>query len=173
MQDFLCRGCMIVLTSVTTVKRSTKKVFFLSTFGKINLTHLTTDVMFQGSVLQFSRCFFEVAWFLLMERLCGFFWRLRDFFWWRGCGIFLCGDVVFCWYVAWLFVWRGCMIFCCGEVVWFFSLTHNFFFVNFLWFFFWWKMFLRYGFLFLLCTKISWLLNISPAIWVLSSPGRT
>ena len=43
---------MIVLTSVTIVKKSKQKIYFLSTFGKSTLTHLTTDVMF--SVQRFA-----------------------------------------------------------------------------------------------------------------------
>ena len=47
---------MIVFTTVTTVTDVTtvkqqKKVYLLSTFGKSNFTHLTTDVMFAGQDL--------------------------------------------------------------------------------------------------------------------------
>ena len=45
---FLCRGYMIFLTTVTTVKYIYVYIYFLSTFGKSNWTYLTTDVMFSG-----------------------------------------------------------------------------------------------------------------------------
>ena len=54
------------VTAVTTVKKIFKKIYFLSTIGKSNLIHLTTDVMFSG------QCFAILA-----------------MFWWRGCKIFL------------------------------------------------------------------------------------
>ena len=62
-------------------------------FGKSNLTHLTTNVMFSG------QCFAIFAMFL-----------------WRGCKIYLLErlhDFFCCWEVAWFCVWRGCMIFFC------------------------------------------------------------
>ena len=78
--------------------------FFLnliSTFGKSNLTHLTTDVMFSGQRFAILAMFcWEVAWFLFVQvaqfsltRVCIFFLerlrdflveRLRDVFVWRG-----------------------------------------------------------------------------------------
>ena len=40
---------VIVLKKLpTSQKKQQKKLFFLSIFGKSNLTHLTTDVMFSG-----------------------------------------------------------------------------------------------------------------------------
>ena len=85
--------------------------FFLSTFGKSNLTHLTANVMSSGQHFAILPMFcWEVAWFFL-EILCNFFEermhdcfvveRLRDFWVERFCDVF---------------VWRGCMIF---------SLTHK------------------------------------------------
>ena len=65
--------------------------YFLSTFGKRNLTHLTTDVMFTG------QRFAILAMFL-----------------WRGCMIFCLLDRLrnfICLEVAWFCVWRGCVIF--------------------------------------------------------------
>ena len=53
LHNFLWRGCLICLTTVTTVAAVTTEFFcillyFLSTFGKRNLTHLTTDMIFSG-----------------------------------------------------------------------------------------------------------------------------
>ena len=50
------------VTEVTIVRKITQPLkesifYFLSTFEKCNLTHLTTDVMFSVSILQFLQCF--------------------------------------------------------------------------------------------------------------------
>ena len=52
---FLWRGCMIFLTTVTTVKKN----YLLSTFENSNLTHLTTDVMFSEHRFAFLAFFNE------------------------------------------------------------------------------------------------------------------
>ena len=51
---------MIFLTTVTTVADVTTIIFFylLSTFGKSNLTHLTTDVMFSGQCFALFAMFY-------------------------------------------------------------------------------------------------------------------
>ena len=45
------RGCVIYLTTfttITTVNYQILKIYFLNFFGKSNLTHLTTELMFSG-----------------------------------------------------------------------------------------------------------------------------
>ena len=73
------RGCMIYLTTVTIVF-----FYFLSTFGKGNLT---TNVMFSGQCFAIIAILFTHS---LIHSGCKiyFFWRLHDFFCWRGCMIF-------------------------------------------------------------------------------------
>ena len=58
-------------------------IYFFSTFGKGNLTHLTTNVILSG------HRFAILTMFLL--RGCMILWveRLQDFYVWRGCMIFL------------------------------------------------------------------------------------
>ena len=124
---------------------------FLSTFGKSNLTHLTTDETFSG-----QRCFcanrlrdffthslipsfvLEVAWFFCVERLCDFCHSLTQ--------VYFCGVQSFCIIfleVAWFFCVVRLRDFCVerlreflwGKVVWCFwverlrffshSLTHE------------------------------------------------
>ena len=55
---FLGRGFVIFFTSVTTVT-TVFFFYFLSTFGKSNLTHLTTDVMFSGQPFAMVAMFFS------------------------------------------------------------------------------------------------------------------
>ena len=71
--------------------------YFLCTFGKSNLKHLTTNVIFSGQRFAILTMFFsgQVAWFLFCSEVAGF-----------------------C-------VWRRCVFFVCGEVEWFFLLTHS------------------------------------------------
>ena len=59
---FLWRGCMIVFTNVTTVTAVTplKKKYFRSTFGKNNMTHLTTDVIFSGQRFAILVMFYQL-----------------------------------------------------------------------------------------------------------------
>ena len=152
MFDFFVERLWDFLTTVTTVTAVTTVFFififyFLSTFGKIYLKHLTTDVMFswQGfailamffwevvwfcvsrgyvifvcwEVVWFSYSFTPVAWFIFLEVSWFFLWRACMIFLWRGCMIF--------------FGLKGCSIsfverlrdFVFGEVVWLLSLTHS------------------------------------------------
>ena len=76
--------------------------YFLSTFGKNNLTHLTTNVMFSG------QCFAILAMF--------FFWEVEWFCLLRGCMIFVCGEVV--WFFS--LSHSGCMIYFSGGCLIFF-----------------------------------------------------
>ena len=86
---FCFRGCRIFLTIVTTVTVVTtvfssffllqKNIYFLSTFVKSNLTHLTPNVMFSGL------CFVILAMFLID--------RLRDFVVVERLHDFVCGEV--------------------------------------------------------------------------------
>ena len=93
---------------------------------KSNLTHLTTDVMFSGQRLRFSRCFLEdrlrdiicleVAWFCVWRGFVIFLThslRFHDLFFWRLCNFF-------CREVAWFFVERLHELCVCEEVAWFF-----------------------------------------------------
>ena len=127
----------------------------------------------QGSALRFSQGFCgKVTWKFLVDRLRDFF--KKEVVWfslWRGCVIFVCGEVVwffslthsgcmihlsggcviffaegwmiFCWQVAGCFVWRGCLIFLCEEVAGFF-VWRGFFFEKKSFLVktvFWWKQF--------------------------------
>ena len=93
-------------------------LYFLSTFGKSNLTHLTKDVLFSGQRFAILAKFFgEVAQFSHLLT------RVPDFF---LCGEVACffygGRMIFCVEVTKNF--GGCRIFCvvrlrdflCGEV---------------------------------------------------------
>ena len=125
---FLCRGCMIVFTSLTTVKSKKKKVYSFSTFGKSILTHLTTMWCSQGS---------DSRKILLRDCVIYCMKRLHDF---------LCGEV------AWLFVWRGFLVTKCFLVKQFFGgkkscLRETFFLGNFFLMKFVWQIFFVHFFL--------------------------
>ena len=104
-----CTVCSLQLktlqTVVTVVRKITqplhKKIMqphffyffstFVTTFGKCNLTHLTT--------------FYSVLWLLQCFVLRGVFVEVASFFLWRGCMIFL---------------WRGYVSYSFWEISWFF-----------------------------------------------------
>ena len=114
---FLCRGCMIVLTSVTTVKKKVKKVYFRSTFGKAiwNIWQL----MFCDSRNVLLRCYMifvcgEVVWFFSLTQVAQFF---LEVFLLRCCDDFFVERFPDLLYgeVSWFFVWRGCVTFCVNR----------------------------------------------------------
>ena len=65
---FLWRGCMIFLTTVTTVK---KNIFFLSTFVKGNLTHLANNVIFSGQRFAILAMFYGKLRFFVFGQFFG------------------------------------------------------------------------------------------------------
>ena len=85
---------MIFLTTVTTVTPvNNVNKYFLSTFVKSNLIHLTTDMMFSGqrfAILAKKKLQRGCVIFLLTHSL-----RLHDLFFWR-LRAFFCGEVARC-----------------------------------------------------------------------------
>ena len=143
---------------------------FVSSFGKRNFTHLTTNVMFSGKRFAILAIFFKHEWFCvrrgIMVFVCGEVLRFFSLthsscmiYFSGGCIIFFCREIarfffdrlhVFLWRGCMIFLRRGCIIFCSGQVLWFFCCWEV------AWFFFVWRCCVIY-----VCGEVVWFFSLT------------